>query len=82
MIHQLRAHLERAAYRRKLQNLRNGLAVGDRVLFIRGEQAIPAVVLNVRRYTHGSAEAWVQGDDFQYAGWISVEAILPEEARR
>ncbi len=72
-------NIKRAAYRRQLQHLRNYLSVGDRVLVIRGQETYPGVVLNVRRYAHGLPEAWVQCDNFRFAGWVGLDAILPEE---
>ena len=54
---------------------------GDLIRVIRGDGTHPAQVLNVRGYAHGVTEVYVQGADHRFAGWATVDTILPEQAR-
>lgn len=77
----LRLALARGAWSRKVRAVRAEVRAGDLVRVLRGGEAVPAMVLNVRRYAHGPTEVYVQADGERFAGWVSVEAILPLEVK-
>lgn len=82
MIQRIRQANQRRRYAQEVRRTRSLVSPGDRIRVLRGDGIFPATVLNVRAYTHGSTEAYVQGDDFKFQAWVSVDAILPfEEAR-
>jgi hypothetical protein len=81
MIERLRQANRRRRYSTEVRRVRSLLSPGDRIRVLRGDGNIfSALVLNVRAYAHGSNEAFVQGDDNQFSGWVPEETILPFEA--
>lgn len=68
-------------YAELVRTTRSRVAPGDIIRVIRGDGTHPAQVMNVRSYAHGVTEVYVQGNDHKFAGWMTVDTILPEEAR-
>lgn len=79
MFKRIKATIKANRYRRAVQSLRERIGAGDRVLVHRGEDKLPATVMNVRRYLHGEAEVYVHADDNRLMAWVNLSAILPLE---
>lgn len=92
MLSQLFKHNQRRRYAGEVRLLRSTVSPGTRVRLQRsdgafsvlGEEGVPAghkaryaLVMNVRAYSHGTTEVYVQTDDCSFAGWVGVDEILP-----
>jgi len=77
MFTQIRKISQRRRYANEVRVLRSTISPGARVRVQRDDGFTPATVMNVRGYSHGMTEVYVQADDCSFAGWHGVDVVLP-----